>query len=397
MNVTTAQEFFTKQASIFTGDIESMDIDSWMDEMAEWEKGLFDQLSPFLTKILLKTKLGSKAAKSVETSVIKTPENLYTSLLKSFPVHGYKNKLIVKLLGGLCFKQHTATNCSEEAMRIYNLLGSSDSSAPAVATALSKAFPITWAFTGMSPSQVMKSNFEVTLEKFKDDPSAMLALSPQTQEVRRQVPRAPEQRSIVPHTQNTQNPPRYALRKKKNRDYAAKNQDLERQIEAPGHWTSLVVIDFETEWDILVGSKMLDAMGILLQSTAVGKKHKTQATYKVAAESGDETSSVTDMQHKHPVVQRKILVSQGLPKGYFTPQQDNEFKKYDSMYPDVDRESIVARLTTHCDDETNKRLLEAIISYRAALREYPSGCPPPAAYAPIIPPMKKDAQLLFVA
>ncbi|KAI7867003.1 hypothetical protein BDF14DRAFT_1807398, partial [Spinellus fusiger] len=105
MNVTTDQEFFTKQASIFTGDIESMDIDSWMDEMAEWEKGLFDQLSPFLTTMLLKTKLGSKAAKSVETSVIKTPENLYASLLKSFP-----------------------TNCSEEAIRIYSLLGSSESS-----------------------------------------------------------------------------------------------------------------------------------------------------------------------------------------------------------------------------------------------------------------------------
>ncbi|KAI7866378.1 hypothetical protein BDF14DRAFT_1957588 [Spinellus fusiger] len=104
MNVTTVQEFFTKQASIFTGDIESMDIDSWMDEMVKWEKGLFDQLSPFLTIMLLKTKLGSKAAKSVDTSVIKTPENLHASLLKSFPVHGYKNKLIVKLLGGLCFK-----------------------------------------------------------------------------------------------------------------------------------------------------------------------------------------------------------------------------------------------------------------------------------------------------
>ncbi|KAI7862029.1 hypothetical protein BDF14DRAFT_1960026 [Spinellus fusiger] len=117
-----------------------------MDEIGEWGKGLFDQLSPFLTTMLLKTKLGGKAAKSVETSVIKTPENLYASLFKSLPVHGYMNEPIVKLSGGLCFEQHTPTNCSEEAIRIYTLL---------VATALSKAFLITWAFTVLNITSLL--------------------------------------------------------------------------------------------------------------------------------------------------------------------------------------------------------------------------------------------------
>ncbi|KAI7867298.1 hypothetical protein BDF14DRAFT_1881931 [Spinellus fusiger] len=203
MNI-TAQKFFAKQASIFTGNIESMDIESWMDEMAEWEKSFFDQLSPFIVTKLLKTKLVGKAAKSVETSLHKTPDSLYNTLCKSFLVHGYKIQLIIKLSEGQCFEQHFPTSCIEEAMRIYKILGSSD-----------------------------KANFEATLNKFSEyaevTPSAVLALAPESQELSRQ---APEPRNMVDQAQAQQHPSRSAMRRKRNKDYAAKNQELKKKIEA---------------------------------------------------------------------------------------------------------------------------------------------------------------------
>ncbi|KAI7863683.1 hypothetical protein BDF14DRAFT_1842146 [Spinellus fusiger] len=210
-----------------------MDIESWMDKIAEWEKGFFDQLSPFFVTKLLKTKLGSKAAKLVETSLHKTPDSLYDTLHKSFPVHGYKTQLIIKLSEGQCFEQHSPTSCIEETMRIYKILGPSDSAAYTVATALSKAFPITWAYTGMAPSQVTEANFKATLNKFSKyaevTPSTVLALAPESQELRRQ---APEPRNMVDQAQAQQHPSRSAMRKKRNRDHAAKNQELKKQIEA---------------------------------------------------------------------------------------------------------------------------------------------------------------------
>ncbi|KAJ1916225.1 hypothetical protein H4219_003893 [Mycoemilia scoparia] len=41
--------------------------------------------------------------------------------------------------------------------------------------------------------------------------------------------------------------------------------------------------------------------------------------------------------------------------------------------------------------------MNELMTGKGALCEYTSGCPPPAAYAPIIPPLKSDARPLYVA
>ncbi|KAI7861730.1 hypothetical protein BDF14DRAFT_1886832 [Spinellus fusiger] len=134
----------------------------------------------------------------------------------------------------------------------------------------------------------------------------------------------------------------------------------------PGRWISLVVVDFVTEWNVLLGSKTLEAIGYLLKSSAMERKHTTQPTIEILEE---RNMCAPEGPEKAPVVQRKMQVSVGLPKEYFLPMKDAEFHKYDKMYPSVSRENISERLTTHYDKKTEEALLEALLPHKAALRE----------------------------
>ncbi|KAI7861444.1 hypothetical protein BDF14DRAFT_366521 [Spinellus fusiger] len=165
---------------------------------------------------------------------------------------------------------------------------------------------------------------------------------------------------------------------------------------SPGCWTQHIVVNFKARLELLVGSKSLEAMGFLLNSIAAEKKQDIQATYELATES-DKELPVEGEHKKAPVVQKKMQVAIGLPDRYFTELRDEVYKRYNSMYPEVSRENIASRLVTHCKEETIELLLDTLVMHKAALREYPSGCPPPAAYALIMPPMKDKAKILFVA
>ncbi|KAJ1925006.1 hypothetical protein IWQ60_004828 [Tieghemiomyces parasiticus] len=67
------------------------------------------------------------------------------------------------------------------------------------------------------------------------------------------------------------------------------------------------------------------------------------------------------------------------------------------MYPEVTRANVASQLCAQTlDQHEREALLDQIMVGAQALREYPSGCPPPCALAPIQPPLCADAQLLFV-
>ncbi|KAJ2495308.1 hypothetical protein GGH96_006415, partial [Coemansia sp. RSA 1972] len=72
------------------------------------------------------------------------------------------------------------------------------------------------------------------------------------------------------------------------------------------------------------------------------------------------------------------------------------FECWDSLYPVATQASIEERLHCQCSSPALRgALLRELLTGHGALREYPGGCPPPAAYAPIRPPMHDEAKPIF--
>ncbi|KAJ2820199.1 hypothetical protein GGI24_004565, partial [Coemansia furcata] len=192
-------------------------------------------------------------------------------------------------------------------------------------------------------------------------------------------------------------------------------------------WITAVVIDFrQTAWDILASQDMLDSLGIHLMTPAM--VHHIGGTEKIPDHPGKvldsphrvlesvyesfpdmapahdlsepfltEVSTTTTATVKEPVVSRPMHVRVGLPSGFFIPSHDADFQKWDSLYPAVSVESVRVRSTHQCITVAEAELLlEELALGKAALHEYVGGCPPPAAYAPIRPPMCPDAQPIYV-
>ncbi|KAJ2793301.1 hypothetical protein H4S07_007094, partial [Coemansia furcata] len=100
---------------------------------------------------------------------------------------------------------------------------------------------------------------------------------------------------------------------------------------------------------------------------------------------------------KEPMVSHPMHVRIGLPSGFFIPSRDTDFQKWDSLYPAVSVESIRVHSTHQCIMVAEAELLlEELASGKVALHEYVGSCLPPAAYAPICPPMCPDAQPIYI-
>ncbi|KAJ2810638.1 hypothetical protein GGI24_006975, partial [Coemansia furcata] len=192
-------------------------------------------------------------------------------------------------------------------------------------------------------------------------------------------------------------------------------------------WITAVVVDFrQTAWDILAGQDTLDSLGIHLMTPAMVRRiggtekipdhpgkvlDSPHRALESVYESFPDMVPVHDLSEpfptevnttatttvKEPMVLHPVRVRVGLPSGFFIPSRDADFQKWDSLYPAVSVESIRARSTHQCITVAEAELLlEELASGKAALREYVGGCPPPAAYAPIRPPMRPDAQPIYV-
>ncbi|KAJ2377073.1 hypothetical protein IW150_001598 [Coemansia sp. RSA 2607] len=91
-----------------------------------------------------------------------------------------------------------------------------------------------------------------------------------------------------------------------------------------------------------------------------------------------------------------MRVRLGLPADFFVYERDADFEHWDTMYPPVSRENVASRIV-HQITDTDKanRLLDVLMSAATAMREYSSGCPPPAAVQPIQPTMRDNPKMLY--
>ncbi|KAJ2760919.1 hypothetical protein H4S06_001478, partial [Coemansia sp. BCRC 34490] len=105
----------------------------------------------------------------------------------------------------------------------------------------------------------------------------------------------------------------------------------------------------------------------------------------------DERTTVTTLRP------RRLRAKLGLSGDFFVYQRDDDLEHWDAKYPAVTRDSVEQRVVHQLDKPAQaKQLIDMLIAKGAmALREYPSGCPPPAAIAPIRPPMGEHAKLVF--
>ncbi|KAJ1952449.1 hypothetical protein IWQ62_006219, partial [Dispira parvispora] len=123
--------------------------------------------------------------------------------------------------------------------------------------------------------------------------------------------------------------------------------------------------------------------------------------------SRDKPGAIPQPKDPHPgeipkeVVKRELKAPRGLPASFFeriVPEQDEEFRRANILYPVATRPNIINRVTHQAPSkELGKTLIDELMTGGPALREYPSGCPPPCMLKPVTPPFKADAQLLYVS
>ncbi|KAJ2506309.1 hypothetical protein GGI11_006707, partial [Coemansia sp. RSA 2049] len=211
--------------------------------------------------------------------------------------------------------------------------------------------------------------------------------------------------------------------------------------DGPKIWTWLTVIDIEQPWELLLGSVLLKKLDIQLMTPAMRRqmvkrgqvtddshsfgvaetadagdksevmKMPTDADYEAVADSiaalatdielksvemctdaeTDERTMVTTLRP------RRLRAKLGLTGDFFIYQRDDDLVHWDAKYPAATRESVEQRIVHQLNKPAQaKQLIDMLIAKGATtLREYPSGCPPPAAIAPIRPPMSEHAKLVF--
>ncbi|PIA12653.1 hypothetical protein COEREDRAFT_12437 [Coemansia reversa NRRL 1564] len=196
-------------------------------------------------------------------------------------------------------------------------------------------------------------------------------------------------------------------------------------------WAHAIIISFGKGWDILVGGKTLQQLRIQLISPAMDRRLRgstkvtdhpaktldgpwrqqttvpsveeaynympdTAPSHDLAFPSLTETSGAVATVVE-PVVAQPMRACLGLPADFFVPERDDDFHRLDVLYPEVTKVSVTERLYHQCETKTQAdKLLGELMTGKGAVCEYPGGCPPPTAYAPIRPPMHAAAKPIYV-
>ncbi|ORX72407.1 hypothetical protein DL89DRAFT_312388 [Linderina pennispora] len=208
----------------------------------------------------------------------------------------------------------------------------------------------------------------------------------------------------------------------------------------------MVVVDLpNVPWDLLLNKSTLDALDVQLMTPAARRRiearqrEQKRKRQEVAEIVYDDSETDTGIDSEHTLVdddnddnddggaaydetfepktkakkidsipidtldkskntiQRGMRVKLGLPPQFFSFERDEEFTRLDALYPPVDEENLLGRLNDQCPTTALKhRLVDILMKHNPVIREYPSGCPPPAAVAPIVPPMVPDARPIHV-
>ncbi|KAJ1721883.1 hypothetical protein LPJ61_005988, partial [Coemansia biformis] len=195
---------------------------------------------------------------------------------------------------------------------------------------------------------------------------------------------------------------------------------------SPRAWAHAVIVDWCCHWEVLLGHDMLVTLGVSPASPAMlccsngattipdhaskhidGLWHHTmEAAYEdfpdmapshdlataVTAEPSAAAAQIPEPMHTCP-----MHAQLALPTSFFVEEHDDEFVCLDALYPEVMPNSI-SKCTHHqCTSRALAQALAAKLwTARSALREYPGGCPPPATYVLIQPPMRDGAKSLFI-
>ncbi|KAJ1961146.1 hypothetical protein IWQ62_003967 [Dispira parvispora] len=156
-------------------------------------------------------------------------------------------------------------------------------------------------------------------------------------------------------------------------------------------WLKFAVVEGTSEVEALIGRNDLDRLGFSLKASDEVPNSESMPKPPEPPEPPEPQKEVVKRVLKEPL---------GLPADFFQlvdPMQDQEFKTADDMYPAVTQTNVANRVTHQASMvDQGERLIEELMSGAQALQEYPSGCPPPCLVKPITPPLKPDAQLLYV-
>ncbi|KAJ2811100.1 hypothetical protein GGI24_006892, partial [Coemansia furcata] len=129
------------------------------------------------------------------------------------------------------------------------------------------------------------------------------------------------------------------------------------------------------------------------EATVIEQMTTTAGNAAVSDDSG--APAIGSSIHFKPIVKQV-----GLLAYYFTRSiaaEDEDWQRCDALYPSVDCENVEACITHQAASQQElDLLLDELMMAGVALREYPSGCPPPALVCPIVVPMKEGAEPLFV-
>ncbi|KAJ1727648.1 hypothetical protein LPJ61_004464 [Coemansia biformis] len=107
--------------------------------------------------------------------------------------------------------------------------------------------------------------------------------------------------------------------------------------------------------------------------------------------------SAATVQIPKPIHACPMHTQLALLTSFFAEEHDNKFVHLDALYPEVTPNSISKCMHHQCTSEALAQVLVAKLwTVHMALREYPRGCPPPAAYVPIQPLMHNGAESLFI-
>ncbi|KAJ2806394.1 hypothetical protein H4R20_001706 [Coemansia guatemalensis] len=199
----------------------------------------------------------------------------------------------------------------------------------------------------------------------------------------------------------------------------------------PQVWAHAIVVGFGKGWDILVGGKTLQQLGIQLTSPAMDRRlrgstktmdHPAKTLdgpwrLQTAVPSVEEAyDDMPDTAPSHdltfpspteasgaaapvaePIVAQPICARLGLPTDFFVPERDDNFYRLDALYPEATEASVAKRLHHQCKTKTQAdKLLVELMTGKGTVCEYLGGCPPPAAYAPIRLPMHAAVKPIYV-
>ncbi|PIA13343.1 hypothetical protein COEREDRAFT_11509 [Coemansia reversa NRRL 1564] len=187
----------------------------------------------------------------------------------------------------------------------------------------------------------------------------------------------------------------------------------------PCVWTHAVIIGFNRGWDILVGGKALKQLRIQLTSPAMdrylnGSGKTTNHPLKTidgpwraqtaVAVIEDTYDKMPDTAPSHNLSFPSLTEASCTTPLVFEPvvvwpmcAHNNDFYKLDMLYPKVTKVSITERLHHQCETEEHAaKLLGELETGKGMVHEYSGSCPPPAAYAPIQPPMHNEAKTVYV-